>query len=92
MKLLQYLPVKIVDSLILANAKLVFGNLSKYGIHRPNQGPFAFKAATGKTPVIDRGAVEKIQAREIQVPSCYLKLIELLRHVTIIDYYSFLLN
>ncbi|KAF3440585.1 hypothetical protein FNV43_RR18869 [Rhamnella rubrinervis] len=67
MKLLQYLPVKTVDSMLLTMAKLVFGNLSKCGIHRPKQGPFAFKAATGKTPVIDRGAVEKIQAGEIEV-------------------------
>lgn len=73
MKLLKYFPVNVVDNFILLNAKLVFGNLSKRGIHRPNQGPFAFKAATGKTPVIDRGAVEKIQAGEIEVTNKFIE-------------------
>ncbi|KAK1300176.1 putative indole-3-pyruvate monooxygenase YUCCA10 [Acorus calamus] len=42
-------------------------DLSKYGIHRPKEGPFFLKVTTGRSPVIDVGTVSKIKSGEIQV-------------------------
>jgi indole-3-pyruvate monooxygenase len=67
MTLLKYLPLKFVDRIIGFLAWFKFGDLSKYGIVRPNLGPFTQKAIAGLSPTIDVGAVEKIKAGEIQV-------------------------
>ncbi|KAG6532908.1 hypothetical protein ZIOFF_006767 [Zingiber officinale] len=44
-----------------------FGDLSKYGIHRPSKGPLYLKKYTPKYPVVDSGTVKKIKSGEIQV-------------------------
>ncbi|KAK6911148.1 Flavin monooxygenase-like [Dillenia turbinata] len=67
MFLLRFLPVMIVDPIVLLLCKLKFGNLSNYGLRRPNQGPFLLKSLTGRSPTIDVGAMAKIKAGEIQV-------------------------
>lgn len=67
MILLKYIPRAVVDFLITSIEKLIFGDLSKYGIHRPAEGPFCLKAVTGKSPVLDVGTVKKIRAGEIKV-------------------------
>jgi indole-3-pyruvate monooxygenase len=67
MSLLKFLPIYLVDALVIMHAKLIYGDLSKYGIHRPKIGPFTQKAITGRSPVIDVGAIKKIQAGEIKV-------------------------
>ena len=41
-------------------SRLEYGDLSKYGICRPQRGPFAHKIATGRSPVIDVGTLGKI--------------------------------
>jgi indole-3-pyruvate monooxygenase len=48
-------------------SKLVFGDLTKYGITRPTEGPFYTFAKYGKYPLIDVGACKKIKSGEIQV-------------------------
>lgn len=72
MSLLKYCPVTMVDTLVMvmvmAMARLfMYGDLSKYGLFRPKQGPFATKLFTGKTPVVDVGTVQKIRDGKIQV-------------------------
>ncbi|XP_073013739.1 probable indole-3-pyruvate monooxygenase YUCCA10 [Typha latifolia] len=67
MVLVKYLPVKLVDTLLVMLSKIKYGDLSKFGIVRPKQGPFSIKNATGKSAVIDVGTVAKIKAGEIQV-------------------------
>lgn len=67
MSLMKYLPVHIVDALTVIHATFFLGNLSKYGIHRPNIGPFFEKSLTGRSPVIDVGTIKKIKQGEIQV-------------------------
>ena len=67
MILLKYLPLFLVDALVLLLVKFRFGDLSKYGIVRPKKGPFFLKATEGRSPVIDVGTVGKIKAGEIQV-------------------------
>lgn len=45
--MLKYFPPKMVDSLMVMLSKLVFGDLSKYGISRPKETPFFLKVAYG---------------------------------------------
>ncbi|KAE8673901.1 putative indole-3-pyruvate monooxygenase YUCCA11 [Hibiscus syriacus] len=61
MVMLQYLPVKVVDTITVTASKL------KYGIQRPREGPFHLKQITGRSAVIDVETVSKIKAGEIQV-------------------------
>ncbi|KAL4341228.1 hypothetical protein GQ457_08G021440 [Hibiscus cannabinus] len=65
--LLKYIPVNMVDWLMVMLGKLVYGNLTKYGLSRPEEGPFFMKVAYGKYPVVDVGTSEKIKSRDIQV-------------------------
>lgn len=67
MRLLAYLPLNLVDKLIVFLGNLKHGDLSKYGITRPKQGPFLLKKETGRSAVIDVGTVAKIKAGDIQV-------------------------
>ncbi|KAF8052176.1 hypothetical protein N665_1594s0009 [Sinapis alba] len=70
MSLLKYLPVRVVDILVMmmVRARLfMYGDPSKYGLLRPTQGPFATKLFTGRTPIIDVGTVEQIREGKIQV-------------------------
>ncbi|MBA0854214.1 hypothetical protein Goshw_027653 [Gossypium schwendimanii] len=65
--LVKYVRVSLVDSLMVMLSKLVYGDLSKYGINRPKEGPFFMKAVYGKYPIIDIGTCKKIKSQEIQV-------------------------
>ncbi|KAL6564257.1 hypothetical protein OROMI_015707 [Orobanche minor] len=65
--LLKYLPFHWVDFMMTMMSKAVFGDLTKYGIERPKEGPFAMKVKYGKYPVIDVGTLSKIKSGEIQV-------------------------
>ncbi|GAB4829704.1 hypothetical protein Ancab_019356 [Ancistrocladus abbreviatus] len=65
--LVKYISLNMVDSLVMMLSKLVYGDLTKYGISRPEEGPFLMKVKYGKYPVIDVGTFKKIQSHEIQV-------------------------
>lgn len=52
---------------MLLLSKIKYGDLSKFGIHRPEKGPFALKVKDGKYPIIDVGTCKKIKSGEIQV-------------------------
>ncbi|KAK8982909.1 hypothetical protein V6N11_054894 [Hibiscus sabdariffa] len=67
MIMLQCFPVKVVDSITVAISKLKYGKLTKYGIRRPQEGPFHLKGITGRSPVIDVGTISKIKTGEIKV-------------------------
>ncbi|KAG8389424.1 hypothetical protein BUALT_Bualt02G0228100 [Buddleja alternifolia] len=67
LNLLKYLPYNYVDSIMTIMSKFVYGDLTKYGIQRPQEGPFALKVKYGKYPVIDVGTFHKIKSGEIQV-------------------------
>ncbi|KAJ6352654.1 hypothetical protein OIU76_001811 [Salix suchowensis] len=56
----------LVDFIAITASKINFGDISKYGIQRPTEGPFYIKATTGRSPTIDVGAVQKIKTGEIQ--------------------------
>ncbi|KAI7984675.1 putative indole-3-pyruvate monooxygenase YUCCA10 [Camellia lanceoleosa] len=65
--LVKYIQLSTVDYLMVLLSKLIYGDLSKYGIQRPEEGPFTVKLKYGKYPVIDVGTCNKIKSREIQV-------------------------
>ncbi|XP_073286964.1 probable indole-3-pyruvate monooxygenase YUCCA10 [Primulina huaijiensis] len=65
--LLKYLSLDWVDSLLVLMSKIVYGDLCKYGIERPKEGPFAMKDKYGRYPVVDVGTYQKIKSRQIQV-------------------------
>ncbi|CAL5202669.1 unnamed protein product [Lathyrus oleraceus] len=76
MHLVQYFPVYIADTIITFLAKLKYGDLSKYGIHRPKDGPLYLKNIIGKSAVIDVGTVEKIKEGAIKVVPSGIKEIK----------------
>ncbi|KAI7756666.1 hypothetical protein M8C21_009648 [Ambrosia artemisiifolia] len=66
--LLKIIPLHLVDSFLVLVNKVIYGDLTSYGIQRPpKEGPFAGKVRNGKYPIIDMGTTEKIKSGEIQV-------------------------
>jgi len=65
--LLKYFSLGTVDSLLVLLSKLVYGDMSKYGLRRPSEGPLLMKTKYGKYPFIDLGTCQKIKSGEIQV-------------------------
>ncbi|KAL8530815.1 hypothetical protein ACS0TY_007739 [Phlomoides rotata] len=65
--LLRYLSFDTVEWLVTTASKVVYGDLSEYGIQRPEEGPFTVKAKHGRFPVIDVGTWDKIKSGHIQV-------------------------
>ncbi|XP_073158071.1 probable indole-3-pyruvate monooxygenase YUCCA10 [Henckelia pumila] len=65
--LLKYLSLNQIDSILIMMSKLVYGDLSTFGIQRPDEGPFLMKDKYGKYPVIDLGTCRKIKNGKIQV-------------------------
>ncbi|RCV37908.1 hypothetical protein SETIT_8G100900v2 [Setaria italica] len=67
MTLVQHIPIKIVDLLLVTIANFTFGDLSKHGIVRPKTGPLLMKSKTGRSPVINVGTVGLIKKGIIKV-------------------------
>ncbi|KAF6144358.1 hypothetical protein GIB67_024585 [Kingdonia uniflora] len=67
--MMKWLPLWMVDKLMLIMSWLVLGNIENYGIKRPSMGPLALKNVEGKTPVLDIGALHKIKSGDINVVS-----------------------
>lgn len=67
MRMSKYLPIEYVDTMITLLANLKFGDLSKYGIYRPKQGPLYLKNKTGRSCVLDVGTIGKIKEGAIKV-------------------------
>lgn len=67
MALLKWLPLKLVDKILLLVANFTLGNTDQLGLRRPKTGPLELKNATGKTPVLDVGALSQIKSGKIKV-------------------------
>lgn len=67
MALLKWLPVRVVDGLLLAAAHMILGDTGRLGLRRPKTGPIELKNLTGKTPVLDVGALDQIKSGNITV-------------------------
>jgi indole-3-pyruvate monooxygenase len=65
--LMRWLPLWIVDKIMVLLAWLVLGNLAKLGLRRPAVGPLELKETHGRTPVLDYGALARIRAGDIAV-------------------------
>lgn len=65
--LMKWLPLWLVDKIMLILAWLILGNLEKHGLKRPSLGPLQLKNTEGKTPVLDIGALQRIRSGEIKV-------------------------
>ncbi|XP_020212142.1 probable indole-3-pyruvate monooxygenase YUCCA10 [Cajanus cajan] len=65
--MLKYLSLSTVEKLLVFVSRIVYGDLSDYGIPFPTEGPFTMKMKYGKFPIIDLGTVKKIKSGEIQV-------------------------
>jgi indole-3-pyruvate monooxygenase len=66
--LLRFLPLWLVDAILVLLARLFLGDLDKLGIRRPaGAGPLELKNARGRTPVLDIGALARIRSGHIQV-------------------------
>ncbi|XP_047319475.1 probable indole-3-pyruvate monooxygenase YUCCA9 isoform X3 [Impatiens glandulifera] len=66
--MLAWLPLWLVDKIVLLFSWMIFGNMEKYGLKRPKMGPLELKQnANGKTPVLDIGALDKIRSGEVKV-------------------------
>jgi cation diffusion facilitator CzcD-associated flavoprotein CzcO len=66
-KLLDRLPYPVGDWIGTQIRKLVFGDLSKYGIPMSKEYPLNYLKKTGKTPIIDLGTVDMIKRNKIKI-------------------------
>ncbi|KAF7830143.1 indole-3-pyruvate monooxygenase YUCCA6-like [Senna tora] len=67
MWLLKWLPLRIVDGLLLLLSWLLLGDTARFGLVRPRLGPLQLKNLSGKTPVLDVGTLAKIKTGHIKV-------------------------
>ncbi|KAG7648626.1 FAD/NAD(P)-binding domain superfamily [Arabidopsis thaliana x Arabidopsis arenosa] len=67
MTLLKWFPLKLVDKFLLLLANSTLGNTDLLGLRRPKTGPIELKNVTGKTPVLDVGAISLIRSGQIKV-------------------------
>lgn len=63
----KWLPVWVVDKLLVGTARLILGNIEKYGLKRPSTGPLQLKNTEGKTPVLDIGTLSRIRSGDIRI-------------------------
>lgn len=67
MWLLKWLPMRLVDRILLIVSWLLLGDTARYGLDRPHLGPLELKNLSGKTPVLDVGTLAKIKSGDIKV-------------------------
>ncbi|KAF8034805.1 hypothetical protein BT93_C0966 [Corymbia citriodora subsp. variegata] len=67
MWLLKWLPMRLVDRLLLLAARVMLGDTARLGLNRPKVGPLELKNLNGKTPVLDVGTLAKIKSGDIKV-------------------------
>ena len=65
--MMKWVPLWLIDKILLILARLVLGNVKKHGLKRPTLGPLEVKNTLGKTPVLDIGALKKIRSGKIKV-------------------------
>jgi cation diffusion facilitator CzcD-associated flavoprotein CzcO len=63
----RWLPKIIRDRVTMTVARLVFGDLQRYGLRRPPHGPITSVERYGRVPVLDVGTVSAVKARRIGV-------------------------
>ncbi|KAJ0031456.1 hypothetical protein Pint_12733 [Pistacia integerrima] len=82
MTLLKWLPLRLVDKILLLIANLTLGNTDQLGLRRPKTGPIELKNFTGKTPVLDVGALSQIKSGKIKLTSIAFQVMEGVKEIT----------
>ncbi|KAL8537168.1 hypothetical protein ACS0TY_012375 [Phlomoides rotata] len=67
MWLLKWLPMSLVDRILLIVSRIILGDTGRFGLDRPQLGPLELKNLSGKTPVLDVGTLDKIKSGDIKV-------------------------
>ena len=67
MWLLKWMPIRLVDHLLLIASWFMLGDTTQFGLDRPRVGPLELKNLSGKTPVLDIGTLAKIKSGDIKV-------------------------
>ncbi|KAK6130518.1 hypothetical protein DH2020_035727 [Rehmannia glutinosa] len=65
--MMKWMPLWVVDKILLAAARLILGSIEKYGLKRPSMGPLQLKNTEGKTPVLDIGTLSRIKSGDIKI-------------------------
>ncbi|KAL6909324.1 hypothetical protein ACP4OV_001605 [Aristida adscensionis] len=65
--LLRFLPLWVVDKILVLLAGVFLGDLRRLGLRRPSKGPLHLKNTKGRTPVLDSGALARIRSGHIKV-------------------------
>ncbi|KAH7437664.1 hypothetical protein KP509_05G083300 [Ceratopteris richardii] len=76
MRLMKSLPMWLVDYMLVSYSRLALGDTAVCGIERPKVGPLELKCKMGKTPVLNVGTFERIQAGDIKVRPAVERLTE----------------
>jgi indole-3-pyruvate monooxygenase len=63
----RWLPAAVRDRLTPAVARLLLGNLERYGLRPPAHGPIASIERYGRVPVLDVGTVKAVKAGRIEI-------------------------
>ncbi|KAG8369746.1 hypothetical protein BUALT_Bualt14G0045800 [Buddleja alternifolia] len=66
-RLMKWMPLCVVDKILLAASRLILGDIEKYGLKRPCLGPLKMKNTQGKTPVLDIGTLSRIRSGDIKI-------------------------
>ncbi|GAA0178336.1 oxygenase [Lithospermum erythrorhizon] len=65
--LMTWMPLWLVDKILLICAWFILGTTNSYGLKRPSEGPLQLKNSQGKTPVLDIGALARVRSGDIKV-------------------------
>ena len=64
---LDRLPPRIADRLAVMTSKMMFGDLSSFGIRRPEMGPITQIRTQGRVPLIDVGTIDLVRKGTLTV-------------------------
>ncbi|KAJ1392716.1 hypothetical protein SESBI_35543 [Sesbania bispinosa] len=62
--LLKYLSLSTVEKLVVIASRIVYGDLSRYGLPWPREGPFTMKIKSGEIQVLP-AEIESIRGNEV---------------------------
>ncbi|XP_047335800.1 probable indole-3-pyruvate monooxygenase YUCCA7 [Impatiens glandulifera] len=73
MMMMKWLPLKVVDKIMVVAARLILGDTERYGLRRPEMGPLEIKERKGKSPVLDIGSLKKIESGKMKIVNGEIK-------------------
>lgn len=64
---LQHLPLPVADRISTGVERAMIGDLSPYGLHRPEQGAATMMAKSHRSPAFDDGFIDSVKAGRVEV-------------------------